>query len=140
PRRRAPRDPGRSRHRAPPPSPPACRGHPRALGPALPLPPNRARAPPESWRPWTVAPARRRAATRGPRPAAGSLARRHRPHAGLVQQGDHHLVMEPLRPTQREVDHQIHVLATARLPLDLESRPAYHGFELVQYGGVRVGM
>src|SRR2546422_5398625 len=80
---------------------------------------------------WSGAPATRRAATRDRRRAAGgaSLARGHGPYAGLMEQRDHHLVVQPLGSAQREFDHEVHVFATARLPLDLE-RSEEHTSEL----------
>src|SRR5439155_18358184 len=68
-----------------------------------------------SSRRWSRAPATRRAATRDRRRSAGeaSLARGHGPYAGLMEQRDHHLVVQPLGPAQREFDHEVHVFATA---------------------------
>src|SRR6266540_4119539 len=35
------------------------------------------------------------------------------PDGGMVQQGDHHLVVQALGAAQVEIDHQVHVLAAA---------------------------
>src|SRR6266700_117139 len=142
PRRPAPRVPGRSRRRTPRPPPRVPLGRPMPSA-------RRPRPPPTlvptllgSSRRWSRAPATRRAATRDRRRSAGeaSLARGHGPDAGLMEQRQHDLVVQSLGPAQREVDHEVHVLATARLPLDLESRPADNRLQLVQDGGAGVGM
>src|SRR2546430_13779032 len=65
------------------------------------------------------------AAKRGRRRSAVSLSGRHGAHAGVMQQRDHRLVMEPLRPPQRKVDHQVDVFAATGLSLDQEPRPAH---------------
>src|SRR6266550_2603219 len=131
PRRPAPRVPGRSRRRTPRPPPRVPLGRPMPSAPRPRPPPTPVPTLFGSSRRWSRAPATRRAARRDRRRAAGeaSLARGHGPDAGLMEQRQHDLVMQPLGPTQREFDHEVHVFATARLPL-----------QLVQDGGAGVGM
>src|SRR6266571_3004954 len=140
PLRPAPHALSRPRRRAPPPPPRACQDH--AMAPARLLRPTPTKRPrhPGSAAPQRGGCTRHGAATRDrPRAAGGaSLARGHGPYAGLMEQRQHDLVVQPLGPAQREVDHEVHVLATARLPLDLESRPADNRLQLVQDGGAGV--
>src|SRR6266568_4531573 len=125
------RSPPAFRSRRPRPTPPA-----RAPRP-LPTPrPGR----PESPAPRTAGPARRPAARRGPRPGVSSLSGGDGSHAGVMEQRNHHLVVKPLRPPQREVDHQIDVLAATGLALDLEPGAAHQRLEILHDGRVRTSV
>src|SRR5436309_2249737 len=133
----------RSRPRAPRRSPPASRSRrPRPTPPARgpPPPPTPRPRRPESPAPQTAGPARRPAAKRGRRRGDASLSGGDGPHARVMEQRDHHLVVEPLRSAQREVDHHIDVLAATGLALDLEPRAAHYRLEILQHGRVRTGV
>src|SRR5207248_9872372 len=97
--------------------------------PGLPARPSWGPGRPESPAPRGAESARRRAARRGRRRDAVSLSGGDRAYAGVMQERDHDLIVEPLRPAQREVDHQVDVLAPTGLALDREARAPHHRLE-----------
>ena len=63
---------------------------------------------------------------------------RDRPHQGMVHDGDHRLLVEPLDPPEGQLHDQVDVLDAGRALHDLQARDADDGLQVLKGVGLRV--